>query len=379
MGGTHTSVRHCLRAFSAPGFECRVIAFNAAVGEVSKEFPVEVVPSQWGPLGRKYHIPATRALSRFEKHVEESTVVFIHLLYRQHAAWGARMASKYNKPLVVVPHGGLDPFCFTYRSWQKHLWLRFYRSVLIDRGIFLFTTEKERDRAQSIVGPVKSLQMFWPCDINNYERTNGVSKDRWPERRLLFVGRLHPVKRVTETVAAFVSVGSNAATLTLVGPESPELGTSDIKLVAGEAIGRSVFCIPPCRGSELLNLYANSDALILFSHKENFGNVVAESLSAGKPVFVSDEVGLAPEVTAYGAGRAYKIRGGADIEHAIRDILSIPQIILSEMGEQARRLAKDCFSWTVFSGSIQNLAMSLSKAGTATNESVARSANMLLR
>ena len=45
-----------------------------------------------------------------------------------------------------------------------------------------------------------------------------------------------------------------------------------------------------------------ADALILPSHQENFGIVVAEALSVGTPVFITNKVNLWREVDSYGAG-----------------------------------------------------------------------------
>jgi glycosyltransferase involved in cell wall biosynthesis len=46
----------------------------------------------------------------------------------------------------------------------------------------------------------------------------------------------------------------------------------------------------------------SADALILPSHQENYGMVVAEALSVGTPVFLTDKVNLWREVTEAGAG-----------------------------------------------------------------------------
>jgi glycosyltransferase involved in cell wall biosynthesis len=44
------------------------------------------------------------------------------------------------------------------------------------------------------------------------------------------------------------------------------------------------------------------EAFILPSHQENFGVAVAEALSCGKPVLISDKVNTWPEILANGAG-----------------------------------------------------------------------------
>jgi glycosyltransferase involved in cell wall biosynthesis len=41
---------------------------------------------------------------------------------------------------------------------------------------------------------------------------------------------------------------------------------------------------------------------VLPSHQENFGIVVAESLAAGRPVLISNQVNIWPDIVADGAG-----------------------------------------------------------------------------
>ena len=57
----------------------------------------------------------------------------------------------------------------------------------------------------------------------------------------------------------------------------------------------------------------SADALVLPSHQENYGMVVAEALSVGTPVFLTDKVNLWREVTQAGAGLVYgDYRSGID-------------------------------------------------------------------
>lgn len=45
-----------------------------------------------------------------------------------------------------------------------------------------------------------------------------------------------------------------------------------------------------------------ADAFVLPSHQENFGVVVVESLAAGRPVLISNQVNVWPEIQADGVG-----------------------------------------------------------------------------
>ena len=56
------------------------------------------------------------------------------------------------------------------------------------------------------------------------------------------------------------------------------------------------------RGDAKWGAFYAAEAFVLTSHQENFGIAVAEALSCGKPVLLSDKVNIAAEIAADGAG-----------------------------------------------------------------------------
>jgi glycosyltransferase involved in cell wall biosynthesis len=48
--------------------------------------------------------------------------------------------------------------------------------------------------------------------------------------------------------------------------------------------------------------FHSCEAFVLPSHQENLGIAVAEALSCGKPVLLSDQVNIAPDIARDGAG-----------------------------------------------------------------------------
>jgi glycosyltransferase involved in cell wall biosynthesis len=83
--------------------------------------------------------------------------------------------------------------------------------------------------------------------------------------------------------------------------------------------------------------------LALTSYNENFGLVVLEAMSAGCPVLVTPEVGLASEVQASGTGLVVSGEP-ALIAKAISDLLRHPEK-LELMGQNGRDVARSKYSW----------------------------------
>jgi glycosyltransferase involved in cell wall biosynthesis len=83
---------------------------------------------------------------------------------------------------------------------------------------------------------------------------------------------------------------------------------------------------------EMLRL---SNALILPSHQENFGMVVAESLAVGKPVYITNKVNLWREVEQANAGVVVN-----DDQEGINTLVNQ---WLTQSNTEMRKAAEPCF------------------------------------
>jgi glycosyltransferase involved in cell wall biosynthesis len=142
-----------------------------------------------------------------------------------------------------------------------------------------------------------------------------------PDTRLVvFLGRLHPMKRPAETAAAFRAVAPAGWTLIVAGPEEGVPRSA----IASE---RRVIAPGGVFGTGKGELLAAADALVLFSHRENFGFAVTEALAQGTPVLISDELDLAPEIAATKSGW---IADGRNHEGRMRGIVEVTGTMRSE-------------------------------------------------
>jgi glycosyltransferase involved in cell wall biosynthesis len=84
--------------------------------------------------------------------------------------------------------------------------------------------------------------------------------------------------------------------------------------------------------------FRSAEALILPSHQENFGFVVAEALACGTPVLVSDKVNIWHEVDALHAGlvEPETIAGTCNLIHRFF-------ALSPEEREQMSKRGRDCF------------------------------------
>jgi glycosyltransferase involved in cell wall biosynthesis len=221
-------------------------------------------------------------------------------------------------PYVVFPHGMLDPY-FKRRFPAKHAkkwlyWLLAEYWVLRGAKRALFTTEVERDLA---------AQSFWlhrwtpmvtalgteppPADTDKllaafYERC----PDLVGKRFLLFLGRIDPKKGCDLLINAFSQAAqldpNSDLQLVMAGPSQPNYKNDLVTqgLLIGDISG--VHWPGILLGDAKWGALAACEAFVLTSHQENFGIAVVEALASGKPVLISDQINIAPDIAADGCG-----------------------------------------------------------------------------
>ena len=219
-------------------------------------------------------------------------------------------------PYLLFPHGMLDPW-FKRKYPLKHIkkqiywWLK-QGKILNQAKAVCYTTEEERRLAQST---------FWPYRCEEQVTGLGIRKppDPIPEeeilfkkfpqlrgkRILLYLGRLHPKKGLDMLLKSFCHIGTENEFLMIAGPLD-EKDRYQQSLLAYSANWENILWTGMLEGNLKWEAMREADALILPSHQENFGMVVAEALSVGTPVFLTDKVNLWREVESYGAGLVAK-------------------------------------------------------------------------
>jgi glycosyltransferase involved in cell wall biosynthesis len=100
---------------------------------------------------------------------------------------------------------------------------------------------------------------------------------------------------------SFSAISSENVFLVIAGPID-ESDSYYKKLLRESTKSKNIIWAGMVEGDLKWEMLRQADALTLPSHQENFGIVVAEALSVGTPVFLTNKVNLWREVDSYGAG-----------------------------------------------------------------------------
>ena len=330
-GGSTQSVRQFAAALGGPtvSFTSAGLLDHCVRGPGVVHVPVA------GP-GALYGVPDRAALRDAEVQLRGAAFIFCHMLFRYHCDWVRSLGV----PYCVVPHGGLDPWVFTYRGLRKRAWMAsFGRRLFEGSAGILFATSREREKAAPWVDGCRSWAINWPvpyCQVadpqearRRVRRELGIAPE---DRVLLFLARLHSMKRPKETIAAFRRAATPGAHLIVAGPDD-EYSAADL------AGAPNVHVIGPVYGTAKWDLYHAADAFVNFSARENFGYSVAEALAAGVPVVLSPGNDLRGELDPLGCGFLLETDSPDEAVAALQTVLSAPPDMLRAMGARGRAWA----------------------------------------
>lgn len=245
-------------------------------------------------------------------------LVHIHGLWSADLLAAAKAAHAAGIPYVWEPHGMLVKDAFNTKRLKKELFLFMgLRKALRRAKKLVFITSGER---QTSVFPCGSCRHnaavvplpvdFPPLPPRSELRARGRAKFGLApdDQVIVFMGRLHPVKRIEMTLQAFARIApaNPRARLLLMGSgEEPyvaslkalaqRLGLADRVVFAGWVSGMD-------RWAGL----AAAECLTLNSMFENFGYVLPEALAVGTGIVLTDNLALAQEVIAADAGIVVK-------------------------------------------------------------------------
>jgi len=240
----------------------------------------------------------------------KNEVVIAHGLWQ----WPGRRARALRNPYLLFPHGMLDPWfkkAYLWKHLKKQLyWWYAQGAILSDAYVVCFTTEEERRLAQNTFFPYRPVrEIVTGIGVpdppgNTFDQKSLLEKFPYLKNKstLLYLGRIHPKKGLELLIHSWKEKQLGASSiLAIAGPFDPreeyhqrlkELSSSD----------SSIHWLGMLEGSEKWGALESANALILPSHQENFGMVVAEACSVKTPVLLSNKVNLWREIESSNAG-----------------------------------------------------------------------------
>ena len=291
----------------------------------------------------------------FWRSIPDFDIVHVHGLYRFPPTAGAYFSRKLGTPLIIRPHGSLDPYLHerssTGQLGLKRLYeTRFDIPNLNAASAIHYTSEEERRRASFL--ELKSPSFVVPNGLEwtSYEHLpeRGRMRATWEvgdSPVVLFLGRLHSKKGLDLLVPAFDTVRRLVpeAQMIIAGPENDAYGRDVRRWVAERGLSSCVKFVGPLHGGDVVQAYVDADVFALPSYTENFGMTVVEAAACSLPVVISDQVNIHAEITGASAGLVTRC-DVEEVAQALVTLLKNPQR-RKAMGTAGRRLVRQRYSW----------------------------------
>jgi glycosyltransferase involved in cell wall biosynthesis len=352
-GGPIWSVHALCKALAQRGHDVQVLTTNvdgAGVLDMPTGVPVDVdgvkvsyFPSRFAQ--RLYWSPAMTA--QLPVVLREADFLHLHSIFLAPTSSAARVAESLGIPWCVSPRGALVPELISRRSTlAKRIWMLINERRTLERASFIHATSTlEAEDARRIGYRLPSIRVI-PNGVEmpgGNELAFGSAVDRAGSGPyLLFLGRINWKKGLDRLIPAMAHVPGFR--LVVAGNDEEQLSPRLKRLAQQSGVLERIDFVGAVAGEEKQKLLRGSTLLVLPSYSENFGNVLLESLAAGRPVAMTAEVGLAPAIKAAGAG---EIISGVPLEMGKQlSVLIADRRNLDAMGERGYQLVQSQYTWT---------------------------------
>ncbi|WP_231605636.1 glycosyltransferase [Synechococcus sp. CBW1006] len=282
-------------------------------------------------------------------------LVHLHGLWRSPTRIAPRLAAA-GLPLLIAPHGMLDPWALAQSRWKKRLVWRLWEHRALAAASCL------QALCSAEVAAIRALVPQTPIALI----PNGVAlPDRAPvarmalppppwadavppgDRVLLFLGRFHHKKGLDPLLAAWQAVAAQAASrrwwLVLVG--YGDAGALASRVAAAQLRGElpRVLVQGPCFGDDKASVLAAASGFVLPSFSEGLPMAALEAMAHQLPCLLSGACNL-PEAFVAGAALPAEPDPVA-LAASLQQLLALSVAERSAMGAACRALVAERYSW----------------------------------
>ncbi len=353
-GGLFWAIRSLMREISS--LDCKVNIYSIA-DEFSFEDSILWQKSELHIMRRRG--PAFFSYApKLNKALEEADLDLIHThgLWMYPSVAAVLQVKRNHSPLVISPHGMLDPWAIRNSRWKKRIAGFIYEHAHLRNAACLHAlchSEYEAIREYGLTNPVAII----PNGVYLPENSStGLPQPDWfadlpPNRKiLLFLGRIHPKKGLVNLLHAWKHIQSRKCNaqkqwhLVIAGWNQHTHEEHLKELATDLEIKKNIHFVGPLFDDRKTTAMVNADAFILPSYSEGLPMAVLEAWSHALPVVMTPQCNL-PE--GFSAGAAVKIQqpDSACISKSLVELFNMLEDDLQIMGNNGFKLVKEKFMW----------------------------------
>jgi glycosyltransferase involved in cell wall biosynthesis len=290
-------------------------------------------------------------------------LLHVHGLWMFYSLAAHGWANATRRPYVVTPHGMLDAWALRNSRFKKLIALWAYERQHLTDAACLHALCAEEARAIRQLGlrnrvciVPNGLDAPAPADGGLPAWRSGLPANA---RILLYLGRLHPKKGLTNLLHAWRHFRRRADEsggdwhLAIAGWDQAGHEGELRRIVTASGMTRSVHFLGPMFGAEKERTFAAATGFVLPSVSEGLPIVVLEAWSHKLPVLMTRHCNL-PE--GFVSGGALEIPTDSDgIRFGLDRLAAMSDEQRQQMGESGRRLSRERFSQSASGDAIRSV------------------------
>jgi glycosyltransferase involved in cell wall biosynthesis len=191
--------------------------------------------------------------------------------------------------VVLAPRGMLRSSALAHKSQKKQVFFRLFNLIGISGDIlFHATDDTEAEDIQRKFG--SSAKTFRAGNLPGRQQDFVPVAGKLPgSLRLVFVGRIHPIKNLEFLLRVLKNVTGEVTLIVIATLEDPVYWQQCEAAIAALPDTVRVETRIDLPHDQVSHYITGADAFCLPTHGENFGHAIFESLSVGRPVVISDQ------------------------------------------------------------------------------------------
>lgn len=262
------------------------------------------------------------------KHITDYDIIHLHDYRTMQAVFTYLLAIKYNVPYVIQNRGSVLPIMGNEK--MKVLFDKIIGDKILKNAKKFYALSNAEKKQYILMGIDNESIEIIPNGINLPEVDPRISYGDFREKYslgkekilVLYLGRLHKRKGISQLIEAFYLLSKEIKNLHLVivGPDDGYLKRIEHDIIFFN-LEKNVTYTGPLYDTDKNKAYLDADLLVYPGYLEAFGKVPFEALLFRTPVIVSDDSGCGEIIINSNCGLTFKQNDISDLKEKMKKLI----------------------------------------------------------